>query len=98
MDAYWKAYAMTLARIRDERPTTLAELKAILDEFSIPQGGAAFFPNGADDTLSDALYDAGWAIEFIESDYLWNARSPRPVSETIHFVEGDVYAGEWVRP
>jgi hypothetical protein len=92
LDGYWAKYASTLARVRAEKPGTLAELKAILDDFEPPSSGAAFFPGGADDGLGDALGDAGWAVLYIEADYVWNAKNPSR-SETIRYVEGDVDLG-----
>jgi hypothetical protein len=89
---YWAQYGATLERVRTEKPHTLLELKAILDSFEPPSSGVAFFPGGADDTLADALSDAGWAIHYIEADYLWEARSP--TSQYIHHVEGDLYDGD----
>lgn len=88
---YWAKYDETLTRVRTEHPTTLAELKVILDDFEPPSSGAAFFPGGADDTLGEALDDAGWGVEWLEGDYLWQARSR--TGDVIHYVEGDVYPG-----
>lgn len=93
LDAYWAKYDDTLKRVREEKPADLAALKVILDSFSAPSSGVAFFPNGADDQLDDALIDAGWSINYIEADYLWQAKSP--TGERIHFVEGDIHEGRW---
>lgn len=91
---YWDKYDKTLVRVRVEKPKDLTELKAILDDFEPPSSGAAFFPGGADDTLGEALEDAGWGLVWLEGDYLWQARSPS--GAVIHHVEGDVYPGPWV--
>jgi len=88
--AYWAAYDATLTRIRTERPDTFAGLKAILDTFEPPSSGDAFFPGGADDTLGDALHDAGWLIRWREGDYLWDAIHPTTRARIEH-VEGDIY-------
>jgi hypothetical protein len=93
LTTYWAKYAETLARIRAEKPTDLKSLKTILDAFEAPSSGAAFFPGGADDTLADALEDAGWRVQYVEADYLWNAKSP--TGAYIHYLEGDVYAGRF---
>lgn len=93
LDAYWAKYAETLTRIRTEKPSSLAELKVILDDFEPPSSGAAFFPGGADDTLGDAVSESGWGVNFLEGDYLWQARSR--TGDVIHYVEGDVYPGPW---
>jgi hypothetical protein len=91
---YWAKYAETLARVRTEKPHDLEGLKKILNAFEAPSSGAAFFPNAADDTLADALEDAGWRVQYIESDYVWSAKSP--TGAYIHYLEGDVYAGPLV--
>lgn len=88
--AYWAAYDATLTRIRGERPDTFAALKAILDTFAAPSSGDAFFPGGSDDTLADALCDAGWRVEWREGDYLWDASHPTTGARLEH-VEGDLY-------
>ena len=100
LDAYWAMYDATLARIRNEKPDTFTALKAILDAFEPPSSGDAFFPGGADDTLGDAMHDAGWFVTWEDGDYLWNARHPRTGSMLRH-VEGDIYeagAGWGVQP
>ena len=90
LDLYWQAYDRTLALIRAERPATFAALKLILDRFEPPSSGDAFFPGGADDTLADAIMDAGWSLAFEEGDYLWTATHPYS-GAVIHHVEGDLY-------
>jgi hypothetical protein len=97
LDNYWAGYEATLARIRTEKPQTVAAVVAILGDFEAPSSGAAFFPTGGDDQLCDALSDAGWAVDYLEGDYLWNARH-RITRETLHFVEGDIYPGEFQQP
>lgn len=94
MGLYWNQYDATLARVRSVKPDTLADLKEILDAFMPPSSGVAFFPGGADETLGDALGDAGWDVAWIEGDYLWQARNAT-TGEIIHHVEGDLYAGPW---
>ncbi|MDL5351589.1 DUF4314 domain-containing protein [Microbacterium sp. zg-YB36] len=90
IEAYWVAYDATLTRVRTERPDTFAGLKAILDTFEPPSSGQAFFGDGADDQLSDALHDAGWRIDFIEATYLYTARHPNTGARA-RYVEGDLY-------
>ena len=96
LTAYWAKYDATLARVRAEKPDTLAKLKVILDDFEPPSSGVAFFPGGADDTLAEAMDDAGWDVNWIEGDYLWDA-SNRHSKEAISHVEGDLYAGFYER-
>ncbi|QEE61598.1 hypothetical protein FVA74_08420 [Salinibacterium sp. dk2585] len=90
LDMYWKRYDQTLALIRAEKPTTFAGVKLILDRFEPPSSGDAFFPGGADDTLADAMNDAGWSVKLEEGDYLWTAVHPYSGAVVQH-VEGDVY-------
>lgn len=94
LDGYWAAYDATLARVRSERPSTFAELKAILDGFhhgALQDGGAqAFFPSqSADEELWEALVDAGWSVEFGEASYVYEAQHPS--GARFEFVEGDLY-------
>lgn len=90
LEPYWQMYDATLARVRDEKPDTFAALKAILDGFTPPSSGDAFFPGGADDDLADALIDAGWNLDFTEGDYLYTATHPATHAQMQH-VEGDIY-------
>ncbi|SDK71889.1 hypothetical protein SAMN05216282_11154 [Cryobacterium psychrotolerans] len=89
---YWQAYAATLTRIRTEKPDTFVALKAILDTFEPPSSGDAFFGDGADDTLADALHDAGWRIEFGEATYLYYAHHDT-TGARLTYVEGDLFEG-----
>jgi hypothetical protein len=94
LNSFWAGYDATLARVRAEKPDNLKALAAILNAFQPPSSGVAFFGNNADDQLSLALRDAGWDVQFIEGDYLWDAYS-KSGDEWIHCVEGDLYAGPW---
>ncbi|MGH8953683.1 MAG: hypothetical protein ACRDVF_01585 [Microbacterium sp.] len=89
LDGYWALYSLTLRDIRKEKPDTFAKLAAILNRFQQPSAGDAFFPDGADDILGDALDDAGWRLEW-EAEYLWTAVHP-VTRARIRFIEGDVY-------
>lgn len=91
LDAFWAAYDATLKRIRMGRPATVDAVAAILNDFQEPSAGIAFFGNNADDTLADALADAGWELRF-KADYLWEARHPGS-DQWLHYIEGDVYRG-----
>jgi hypothetical protein len=87
---FWAGYTATLARIRADRPSTVDGVAAILSSFQAPSAGIAFFGNNADDQLCGALADVGWQVQFLERDYLWEARHPG-TGERLHCVEGDVY-------
>jgi len=90
LDLYWTRHGQTLTRIRAERPSTFAGVKLVLDTFEQKSSGDAFFPGGADDTLADAIMDAGWSVDFEEGDFLWTGVHPDS-GAVIHYVEGDLY-------
>lgn len=91
LNGYWARYDATLARVRAERPSTFAELKAILDTFERPSSGDAFFPSqSADEELWEVLQDAGWRIEWVEGGYWYNARHSVSGAR-LEFIEGDLY-------
>jgi hypothetical protein len=96
LDAFWRGYDATLARVREERPATLAALATILNAFQPPSSGTCFFGNNADETIGGALSDAGWDI-YYQAEYLWEAHNDAS-GEWIHYVEGDIYPGRWKAP
>lgn len=73
---YWPAHLATLARVRRERPRTFDAVKAILDTFTPPNRGEAFFPVGGFDNLADALLAAGWEVDFDEATHRFRAWHP----------------------
>lgn len=96
MDTYWAGYEATLGRIRSEKPRTFAELKTIIETLfhpvmgDIPYSGDTFFPSGGDDTIADALSDAGWRLRYREGDYWYDAQHPE-TGEVVTYQEGDLY-------
>lgn len=96
LDAYWNRYDATLARIREEKPQSMNDLKHILDTFEPPSSGEAFFPGGADETLGEALRAAGWSISYREGDYVWVGTSQ--TGEKVSHIEGDLYRGDVTLP
>lgn len=90
LDIYWVAYDATLARIRQEKPTTFEQLKEILDSFQAPSSAQAFFPDGADDTLMSAVQDAGWEVAWAKAYYHY-AAVQRSTGARFEYVEGDLY-------
>ena len=97
-DAYWKGYAETLDRVRNEKPTTFAALKAIIDSFHPVMGdilfsGDTFFPSGGEDTLAQALREAGWRRRFLEGSYYYLAVHPES-GAVCTYIEGDLYEGQ----
>lgn len=103
---YWGGIKDGLAQIGTEKPQTFDEVKAILDfmpgsapmdgEDSMVDGEAFFGGSGGDDTLSDALKQAGWRYVWSEAAYWWAMRSP--AGEILTYVEGDVYRGDRNKP
>lgn len=96
LDKYWATYDRTLARIVEEKPQSMDSLKAILDTFEPPSSGEAFFPGGADETLAEALSEAGWEIRFREGDYVWVGTSR--TGEVVSHLEGDLFRGDVTVP
>ena len=88
-DLYWQEYDALMARIRDERPDSVAALFAILGKPEASAGQAFAIEGGS---LMSALEAAGWDVWPIERDYLWEARTPGG-ADWIHYVEGDLYRG-----
>jgi hypothetical protein len=88
--SYWKLYDATLERIVRERPTTFEQLKVILDSFEPPSSAQAFFPDGADNTLWDAITAAGWQVIWADAYYHYRARCSSSGAE-FEYVEGDLY-------
>lgn len=75
-DDFWPAHFVVLARVRRERPRSFEALKVILDTFTPPSRGEAFFPVGGFDNLADALLAAGWEVEFQEATHAFRAWHP----------------------
>lgn len=92
LDGYWRMYDATLARIREEKPSTFAAVKAILDAFQPPSSGQAFFPDGGDDDLASALHDAGWQVRYADGTFVFLARHPQ-TGARLTYVEGDIFEG-----
>jgi len=103
---YWGGIKEGLAQIAADKPQTFDEVKAILDflpgsapmdgEDSMVAGETFFGGSGGDETLDEALYEAGWRYVWSEANYWWAMRSP--TSEVLTYVEGDVYRGDTQRP
>lgn len=75
--------------------TTCELLRAEIDPRCVPRAElcARLFPDGADDTLADALEDAGWSVDFVEGQYLYRATHGR-TRALLSYVEGDLYDGD----
>lgn len=92
-DPFWTNVNDSLDTIETDRPDTAAGVVNILNDYSAPSAGDAFFPgSGGDRQLIDALRPAGWSVVWAEASYYYVAR--HDVSdETLTYIEGDVYIG-----
>lgn len=101
---FWKQIDHQLERIRTEYPNTFARIREILldpgyDEVlaytqqngtqTWTQRQAFFAGSGGDDTLFDALLDAGWMATRFEADYDYTALHPG-TGQVLRYTEGDL--------
>jgi hypothetical protein len=75
---------------------TVADVMAALEANGNPDeiegSGEQFFGgSGGDETLLDALLDAGWHLHRWQAPYYWVAREPAGEG-LLTYIEGDVYA------
>jgi hypothetical protein len=54
-------------------------------------GDGFFAGSGGDDTLSDALEEAGWGFVWSKAFYWWAMKAPD--GSVITYIEGDIYRG-----
>lgn len=94
---YWTAIEEAAARLTLHRPTTSAQVVAILTESdpsdpSMHDGNAAAFWSGdnAGHSLAGILSAAGWRFEWVEASYYWQMRHPL-TGDVLAYIEGDVY-------
>ena len=96
-DFYWEALAAERKALAEAKPTTAAEVVAILkehDPMSVDLSGDAFSSSANDGgALAEDLEDAGWEMEWSESDYYYVLRH-EATGEAVTYIEGDVYAGD----
>lgn len=97
LDFYWEqleAERKALARIK---PTTAAEVVAILKEYDPQRDGISgdAFSSSANDggSLAEDLAPAGWWMDWSESDCYYVLRH-ESTGETLTYIEGDVSAGD----
>ncbi|MFB7782087.1 hypothetical protein ACFC1D_05165 [Streptomyces vinaceus] len=55
-------------------------------------GDAFFAGSGGDDSVWDALNDAGWSQVWAEAHYYWAMRAPD--GSIVTYIEGDIYRGD----
>jgi len=90
---FWPAHIAALARVRRERPRTFEGVKVILDSFTPPSRGEAFFPVGGFDNLADALLAAGWRVTFREATHAFRAWHPA-TGHGLTYDHGDIRRSE----
>lgn len=97
MDNFWKTVEAQLAELRTAQNAD--DVLRILDRERNPYGpdhgvaGDGFFAgSGGDDSLWDALTDAGWTQVWAEAVYYYVMKAPD--GSMITYIEGDVYRGD----
>lgn len=92
---FWAQIDADLDRIENEKPTTYAEVAAILNTHAEPgiSAAPAFFGGGGDRTLFSALQEAGWRTVWAEAWYHYVALHPA-TGDMLTYCEGDVYPGD----
>jgi hypothetical protein len=88
MRKFWEGVAEQLRQLRTA--ATASDVLRILAH----EGGseAGFFAgSGGDDTVYDALTDAGWRIVWMEADFYYAMQAPD--GSAITYIEGDIRQG-----
>lgn len=94
MSDFWDTIDRQLDHLERDRPTTAAQVIAILNQYSTPSAGQAFFAgSGGDRQLMDAMFNTGWRIARPSPHYYWVMIHPE-TDDKITYIEGDVYAGD----
>lgn len=102
-DPFWQAIRQQLTELR--QATSADQVLAILAPERNPyrliapnwdgmDGGAQGFfgGSGGDDSVDDALDDAGWTYLWSRAAYWWAMRAPD--GSAITYCEGDIYRGD----
>lgn len=82
------------AKSADEVIAVLTDAEAsptVWAEYGTSSGDAFFAGSGGDDSVEEALEEAGWRHVWREASYYWAMRAPDGSGVT--YVEGDVYRG-----
>lgn len=97
MSEFWDAVNAQLMELRKARSAD--DVLRILSRERVPDGhsklvaGDGFFAgSGGDDTVEDALTDAGWTLVWSEASYYYAMKGPD--GSVITYVEGDIYRGD----
>lgn len=96
IDEFWAAVKAQLAEL--ESAKSADDVIRILSNETNPLGpgssaGDGFFAgSGGDDSVWDALYEAGWTQVWAEAAYFYVMRAPD--GSMITYIEGDIYRGD----
>lgn len=96
-DDFWAAIRVQLMELTSAK--TAADVVRILSKERNPYGdptmcsGDGFFAgSGGDDTVADALRQAGWGYAWRKAGYHYCMKAPN--GSAITYVEGDIYIGD----
>jgi hypothetical protein len=88
---FWDIIAAQLAELRNA--ATADDVIRILGGAEGASAGDAFFGgSGGDDSMMEALGEAGWVTTWAEASYYYVMRAPN--GDVITYCEGDVYRGD----
>ena len=90
MDGFWAQIEAQLAELK--QAATADDVIRILGGAEGASAGDAFFAgSGGDDSVEDALSEAGWTHVWRKAHYYWAMQAPN--GDGITYVEGDIYRG-----
>lgn len=92
LDRFWLHIAAQLESLRAAESADDV-LRICPPAPGVSVGDGWFGGSGGDDSVLDALYDAGWRAVWIEADYHYAMRS-RATGDVITYCEGDIYRGD----
>ena len=96
LDAFWEMIDQQIkllekAQTADE---VIAILPNVLGEVDFPASGADgfFMGSGGDQSVREALNEAGWRTTWSEASYYYVIQAPN--GDKITYIEGDIYKGD----
>lgn len=90
MSTFWDDIAEQLAEL--QTATTADDVLRILPGTDGASGEGFFAGSGGDDTVMEALQEAGWHVTWAEASYYYVMRAPN--GDEITYVEGDIFRGD----
>lgn len=100
MDTFWTAIQAQLTELASA--ANADDVLRILSDDRNPDPNASwmrsgnaqgfFAGSGGDDTVWEALREAGWRIIWSEASYFYVAEAPD--GSTVTYIEGDIYRGD----